>query len=191
MSSVPHLIVVLAAALLSACVSYTPGATSLGPAAAPQDRGASGRAPEAPGASYDWHALIVVPFGTLLKDMPLAISEVIEFHDAERGRSDDEDCYTLEGAAPPRFLDERPEEYLLCYRHDRLNHIEATVQIDSQSSRQLFASACAAWLGAAPGALTDACEGRDGTTEWSARLVPGEAARSPASVSMRLTESPP
>ena len=32
-------------------------------------------------ASYDWHGLVLMPFGTLLKSSPIALHEVLLFHD--------------------------------------------------------------------------------------------------------------
>jgi len=32
-------------------------------------------------AAFDWHSLVVAPFGTLLKDSPLRLHEVLLFHE--------------------------------------------------------------------------------------------------------------
>ena len=44
-------------------------------------------APPAPpplDASYDWHVLLVAPFGSVLKDVPLTLHEVLLFRDEAR-----------------------------------------------------------------------------------------------------------
>ena len=71
---------VCAAALLAACASPKPDekipARGASAAAAPTD---------------DWHALMIVPFGTLLRDVPYRLDEVVVFHDsagAAAGRED-------------------------------------------------------------------------------------------------------
>ena len=49
------------------------------------------RAPPAPDtrppvdATYDWHDLLIVPFGVTLKDIPLTLHEVLLFRDQARG----------------------------------------------------------------------------------------------------------
>ena len=128
---------------------------------------------------------MVLPFGTLLKDSPLALHEVLLFQDAAQGDGDalHQDCYAPDGAPPP-FVGRRPDEYLLCFSHDRLIRIDASVRLPAQSAGQLFAAACAQWQGTrAPAEQTpDGCEGRDGMTRFSARLAaePAPAASAPA-----------
>jgi hypothetical protein len=135
--------------------------------------------------SYEWHGLLLVPFGTLLKDSPLALHEVLLFHDAARSGSGDEDgdCYGID-APPPQFAGRRPEDYRLCFEHDRLSRIEATVQLPADDASRVFAQACAEWRGeSAPGAPgapdaqgADRCDGRAGATGFRASLEPGPAA---------------
>jgi len=153
------------AAALSACVSSSPPLRSSARPLAP--------APAAAVVTYDWHPLILAPFGTLLKDMPVALSEILQFHDAARsGReTEDRDCYTPQGS-PPQFLGRRPDDYLLCFDHDRLNRIEASVQLPSDGAAPIFAAACAEWqLHGQPVAGTpDRCEARDGAIDLSAHL---------------------
>src|ERR1700737_4255137 len=36
-------------------------------------------------ASYDWHGLLIAPFGSVLKDVPVALHEVLLFRDEARG----------------------------------------------------------------------------------------------------------
>jgi hypothetical protein len=161
-------------------------------------------------ASYDWHVLIIAPFGMLLKDSPIALHEVLLFHDDARsgadaddkrsgGDADGKDCYAI-GGTPPRFVGRLPDQYLLCFDHDRLNRIEASVRLPADEAQRLFAQACALWLkntlpigaGATTqaGTITGAgttCEGSDGVA-FSARLalVSGEAT---ATLSMTLLDA--
>jgi hypothetical protein len=140
-------------------------------------------APQAPPAiaraSYDWRGLLLVPFGTLLKDSPLALHEVLLFHDAARAVSgnEDGDCYGID-APPPQFAGRRPEDYRLCFDHDRLSRIEASVQLPADDAGRVFAAACAEWRGeSAPG--NDRCDGHAGATGFRARLEPGAAPSAP------------
>jgi hypothetical protein len=130
-------------------------------------------------ASFDWHPLVVAPFGTLLKDSPIRLHEVLLFHDERHGPTEIEskDCYAVEGT-PPTFVGQAPDEYLMCFEHDRLDRIDASVRLAADDAALIFGRACALWLGNAQ-PLTkadDACEGRDGDIAFSARLaaVPGE-----------------
>jgi hypothetical protein len=143
--------------------------------------------PVAPPASFDWHALILVPFGTALKDVPLALTEVLLFQDAAHaaGASAQKDCYTVDGVSPPQFLGQRPDDYLLCFEHDRLHRIEASVQLPALRAGQIFAAACRDWqlrakavagAAAADAAVDDAaetCAGSDDVAEFSAALRTG------------------
>jgi hypothetical protein len=147
-------------------------------------------------ASYDWHGLMLAPFGTLLKESPIALHEVLLFQDesssaaaADTAGVDTKDCYGTDGA-PPRFLGHKPDAYLLCFVHDRLTRIDASVRMTRDEAAQVFAQACALWLkDTAPlHALGNTCEGRDGGIAFSARLgsVPEEPA---ASLSMTLSNA--
>ena len=156
--------------VLAACASAPPtkGHTQAGrQAPAPAQNGTMAD------ASYDWHGLVLVPFGTRLQASPIPLHEVLLFHDESRSTaaSDNKDCYTVDGA-PPRFLGQRPEEYFLCFRYDRLNRIDASVRVAAAQAEQTFARACAIWLkDATPLAgSTSLCEGRDGGIAFSARL---------------------
>ena len=144
------------------------------------------KAPEAPApathldASYDWHVLLVAPFGSLLKDIPPPRYEVLEL-DGQTADSQGE-CYGID-TAPPRFLSQAPTELVLCFRHDRLVRIEATVMLPASDAPQILADACALWQRntaptaptapqptAAPDAPAGACRGRDGGVDFDGRL---------------------
>jgi hypothetical protein len=127
-------------------------------------------------ASYDWHGLLIAPFGSALKDIPLTLHEVLLFRDDAHGSAavDDAECYAADTPAP-RFLGHTPEAYLLCFKQDRLARIQASVRLAAAEAPEAFATACAGWLkngvaaesAAAQG--SDACRGRDGTVRFSAR----------------------
>src|SRR5258706_12544290 len=78
-------------------------------------------------ASFDWHPLVVAPFGMRLVDSPIRLHEVLLFHDESLGSADIEskDCYAIEGT-PPTFVGRRPDEYLMCFEHDRLSRTNAS-----------------------------------------------------------------
>jgi hypothetical protein len=136
-------------------------------------------APATADASFDWHPLVVTPFGTRLVDSPIRLHEVLLFHDESLGSADIEskDCYAVEGT-PPTFVGRPPDEYLMCFEHDRLDRIDASVRIPAADAVRVFGRACALWLRNAkpPPAPDNVCEGRDGDTAFSARLaaLPGE-----------------
>ena len=147
------------------------------------------QAPPAPppvDASYDWHALLIAPFGSVLKEIPLTLHEVLLFRDETHGSAaaDDGECYAID-ASPPRFIGRTPDEYLLCFKQDRLLRIQAAVGLTSAEAPEVFATACAGWLKNAnpaaastpnPAASNAAaptarhCEGRDGAVRFSAHL---------------------
>lgn len=148
----------------------------------------------APETAYDWRGLMIMPFGTLLKDSPLALHEVLLFHDTAQADGDvaHRDCYAPAGE-PPLFAGRRPDEYLLCFSHDRLVRVDAAVRLPVDSAARVFAAACAQWRGTrVPGGQTaDNCQGRDGMTRFSAHLAaePAAAAAPAASASALLSIS--
>jgi hypothetical protein len=166
---------------LCGCASAPHPASSAGPSGPPPP------APASAGPAYDWHPLIVVPFGTLLKDMPLALEEVLMFRDAAgpaaagtpaSGAPNDPeggDCFSMDGASPPQFLARRPDSYLLCFEHDRLRRIEASVRLAETEAEPLLGALCAQWLGRAQDTARtpEGCAGRDGAVEWRVRTAHG------------------
>jgi hypothetical protein len=105
-------------------------------------------------ASYDWHGLLIVPFGSVLKDIPVALHEVLLFRDEVRGATAaddpadapaaDAECYAADAPAP-RFVGRMPDEYLLCFRQGRLSRIQASVRLTAAEAPDIFAAACAGW----------------------------------------------
>ena len=122
-------------------------------------------------ASYDWHVLLAAPFGSVLKDIPMSVHEVLVFRDAERAGapSDDSECYAVNGAAP-RFMARSPSLYMLCFKHERLARIEATVRLPDAQAAQIFADACALWTKNARTPESQGCEGADGGTVFAAHI---------------------
>ena len=180
-------------AALAGCRAPPPHATAPEHAQAPPP---AARPPE--DGSYDWHVLVVAPFGSVLKEIPLALHEVLLFRDAAHGATaaDDAECYASDKAAP-RFVGRTPDEYLLCFKEDRLARIQASVHLKTAEAPEVFAAACAVWLknaartttgAAAPSTTTpaagasptevqnpavqgaDTCKGRDGAIRFSAGL---------------------
>jgi hypothetical protein len=181
-------------AALTGCRAPTPHATApdRAPAAPPDARALDG--------SYDWHVLVIAPFGSVLKQVPLTLHEVLLFRDQARGgtAADDAECYASDAPAP-RFVGRTPDEYLLCFKEDRLARIQASVRLTAAEAPEVFAAACTRWLknamqattggaaasnGAAPetgaprttdaqttGAQgADACKGREGSIRFNAHL---------------------
>jgi hypothetical protein len=115
-------------------------------------------------ASYDWHALLIAPFGSVLKDIPAALHEVLLFRDEARAGTPadeaadapaaDAECYAADAPAP-RFVGRIPDEYLLCFRQGRLSRVQASVRLTAAEAPDVFAAACAGWLkSAAPSATS-------------------------------------
>jgi len=151
--------------------------TSAGSAGAvrPHDaESASGARDTTVDPSYDWHGLLVVPFGVRLNQSPVALHEVLLFQDAAHppAAADTGDCYALEGA-PPRFMGREPERYLVCFEHDRMSRIEASIRLGPDDAAPTLTRGCALWLHdpAAGEGPRDICEGRDGDVAFSARLA--------------------
>jgi len=176
--------------LLAACASSAPKghppkngrtATTAAPAAvrAATPPATPARNDSAADASYDWHPLVIAPFGTRLVDSPIRLHEVLLFHEQPHAPAEIEskDCYAADGTAPA-FMGHAPDEYLMCFEHDRLDRIEVSVRIAADDAAGDFGRACALWSRNAkpPPPADDTCEGRDGDIAFSARLLalPGE-----------------
>jgi hypothetical protein len=132
--------------------------------------------------SFDWHVLVIAPFGSVLKNVPRTLHEVLLFRDQDPGAAapdpgaaapEDGECYAADVPAP-QFVGHIPDEYMLCFKQDRLSRIQATVRLPKSDAAAVFAAACAGWLtsAAAPGDAqnADACEGRDGAVHFNAHL---------------------
>jgi hypothetical protein len=134
-------------------------------------------------ASYDWHVLLIAPFGRVLKQIPLATHEVLVFRDEARSASpaDDAECYAANESGL-RFMTRSPSSYMLCFNHGKLSRIEATVRLPENEAAQIVADACAMWMknaqtpNAAPSAgserseVSQVCEGVDGGIDFAAHI---------------------
>ena len=122
-------------------------------------------------ASYDWHVLLLAPFGSVLKDVPLTLHEVLVFRDEAHSAApaEDPECYAVNGTGP-RFIARSPFLYLLCFKHGRLSRIEARVRLPEKEAEQIFADACATWTKNAQAPAAAGCEGADGTIAFAARI---------------------
>jgi hypothetical protein len=124
----------------------------------------------APDASYDWHVLLLAPFGSVLQDIPLTMHEVFLFHEAKSGSAADEtECFAVD-TTPPRFVDRLPDQYTLCFKHDRLARIEAMVRLPLDQSAEIFADACRVWTKQAHAPGAKSCEGSNEVVTYSGRL---------------------
>jgi len=168
----------LALLLLAACASPPPQGR-LPESGRPMPAAAPAQNDAAADASFDWRPLVIAPFGTRLVDSPIRLHEVLFFREQSHGAAETEskDCYAVDGTVPA-FAGRALEEYLMCFEHDRLDRIEVSVRIEAEVAAGDFMRACALWSGSAQplAKADDACEGRDGGTAFSARLVvlPGE-----------------
>jgi hypothetical protein len=162
------------------------GAAAFGGCAAQHPPAA--RPPTAPAAAAqgtdvnDWHALVRVPFGTRLQDVPFPLGEVLRFHAASAapaGRTDEE-CYVPETGAAPRLFERTVQQYSLCFASDRLTRIEATVSLAPDTAAAQFAAACAHWQHLAAPVPVDHCEAAEGPTRLEARLALSALPATPA-----------
>jgi hypothetical protein len=142
--------------------------------------------PAAPAAvSHDFSPLVLAPFGTAFKDVPVSLTEVLVFHQPEvRRTSEDADCFRPNVVVS--FLGRAPTDHLLCFDHDRLSRIEASVVLPATEAPALFAAACADWRrGNPPAALEpDACDGRQGDIALSARRTDGPDSAATVSITL-------
>jgi hypothetical protein len=161
---------VSSAAWLEGCTASAParGSVPTAPSAAPA------AATSTPAVSHDFTPLVLAPFGTAFKDVPVPLTEVLVFHQPDvRRTSEDADCFRPNVVVA--FLGRAPTDHLLCFDNDRLRRVEASVVLPAAEAPALFAAACADWRrGNPPTALeADACEGRQGAIAFSARRTDG------------------
>jgi hypothetical protein len=163
--------------VFAGCAASSKIAPASSPAASPT------APPEVPlDASYDWHGLLTAPFGRRLGDFPDGLHEVLLFHDVSHpaAPADDAECYATPQPAP-RFLGTIPDDYLLCFKYDRLARIEVAVRLPAPRAGSVLAAACELWSKNAarpgprpyPAGSPDApgtCEGRDADVAFSAHL---------------------
>lgn len=182
-----------AVSFLAAAVSCA--ASLAGCAASVPARGSAPAAviPAAPAAvSDDFRPLVLAPFGTAFKDVPVPLTEVLVFHQPESRRtSEDADCFRPNVVVA--FLGRAPADHLLCFDHDRLKRIEASVVLPATEAPALFTAACADWRRGNPPSAPepDACAGAQGDIAFDAHRTDGPDAAA-ATVSITLVAvSPP
>jgi hypothetical protein len=156
-------------------------------------------APAALDPSYDWHVLLTSPMGSLLKDMPVTLHEVLLFRDEDkRADANEGDCYAIDATAPS-FIARVPDEYLLCFKRDRLARIEATVRVPQDQAAKIFSDACTLWfknaalaapvIPAATEASASTCSGQDGSSMFNGRLeAEPDQADQPLSINIDAVE---
>jgi hypothetical protein len=144
-----RLLLTVALLTLVACAAPSPKAPEPPPAPPPLD------------ASYDWHVLLIAPFGSVLKDIPATLHEVLLFRDEEHNSAaaDELECYAVDGKLP-RFVARQAGEYLLCFKRDRLSRIEASVRLPADEAVKIFADACGLWAKNGQ-AAAEGCEGSE------------------------------
>ena len=168
--------------LTAALPASLAGCHASSPRARAPDRAPPPELPAPAAASYDWHGLLIAPFGSMLKEIPLTLHEVLLFRDEAHAApaGEEAECYTGD-APPPRFVGRTPDEYLLCFEQDRLSRVQASVRLTAAEAPELFAAACARWskqqpLATASASPSDAaqgpatCEGHDGAIHFSGHL---------------------
>jgi len=179
----------LGAAVLASSLA---GCAASTPARGPATTAAAPAAP--PAVSDDLTPLVLAPFGTAFKDVPVPLTEVLVFHQPDARRtSEDADCFRPDVVVA--FLGRAPTDHLLCFDHDRLKRIEASVALPAAGAPAVFAAACADWRRGDPAAAhapgdDAACEGRQGDIAFSARRTEGPDEAS-ATVSITLAAAPP
>ncbi len=160
-----------AAAALCACAA-APSTQRIPAHAAPP---APPPAPVPLDPSSDWRGLVSAPFGSSLKQLPFPVHEALVFH--EPGASgDDQECYSR--VEPPPFVGVTPNDYLLCFRNDRLSRIEVSVTPPATAEADAFEHWCDRWLQGTEAIGRDSthCEGRGAGLAFRARVEPSEAA---------------
>ena len=202
----------VAIGLIAALLASLAGCHASAPRATPPDRAPPPQSSALADASYDWHGLLIAPFGSMLKEVPMTLHEVLLFRDEAHGANaaDEAECYAGD-TAPPRFVGRTPDEYLLCFKQDRLSRVQASVPLSAAEAPEVFAAACARWsrqttpapasAGAAGTAATgdaaqspNTCEGHDGGIHFSGRLEaePAQAETPPGEQVLSITlDSPP
>jgi hypothetical protein len=175
-------VAVSCAAWLEGCAASAPARGSAPPAAPPV----------APAVSHDFNPLLLAPFGTAFKNVPGPLTEVLVFHQPDAGRSsEDADCFRPNVVVS--FLGRPPTEHLLCFDHDRLKRVEASVVLPAAEAPGLFTAACADWRRGDPATTLepDACAGRQGDIAFDARRTQGpDSAAATISITLVAVSSP-
>ena len=91
-----------AAMLLAALLATLVACRSSPPRAAPDRAPAPPDTHEPTDGSFDWHGLLIVPFGSVLKEISVTLHEVLLFRDEEQSTAaaEDAECYAADAPAP-------------------------------------------------------------------------------------------
>lgn len=156
--------------------------------------------PEA--AAADWRDLLVAPFGSARKDIHRAMHETFLF-DAVPGASmtsadnkspepagveassnlaaTDEECFSLSRDLPQMFRI-APDSYVLCFYHDHLVRVEASLPVASLKVASVWEEICSRVAKLNPETLAEishTCEGRHASVifraAWPDASLPNDA----------------
>ena len=144
-------------------------------------------------ASYDWHVLLLAPFGSVVKEVPFKLHEVLLFKDQQAQEGDGAECYASD-AEPPLFLKQTPSQYLLCFRRDHLSRIEAQVILPRAEAGAVLGEACALWHRNAGEGVPEAqkpCAGSDGTVRYEAHVDEEAAEGAEVPLNLQLEQVAP
>ena len=125
-------------------------------------------------ASYDWRSLVIVPFGSALKELPFAVHDALLFHESQAAaaaETDERDCFTRD-EPPPKFIGVIADDFVLCFHRDRLVRIEVAVSPAGVAAQDSFERLCDHWLSGAETIVRGPgrCEGRDADMLFSAEI---------------------
>ncbi len=175
------------AASLCACSTLAPAPAPPAVATAATAPSPASAAPHLPPAD-DWRTLLPVPFDSTVAQVPFALKEVLLFQGAvqtgavqtgaartgESRRADSEpgDCFTT-AENKPRLRGIEPDDYVLCFYHDRLYRVEAVLRLSRELPPETFQHWCAQWLEglSAPQSDAERCAGSDADTTFEATLA--------------------
>ena len=169
---------------LAACATPQRPATAPPPAAPP---------PPTLDASYDWHVLLVAPFGSVVKAVPLKLHEVLLFKERAAESADTGECYASD-QTPPTFLKRTPSQLVLCFKHDHLSRIEAVVMLPREQAAEIMTSACALWhqqAGQGAGNAALPCAGSDGSVHYEAHPDEEAAEGEEVALAVKLEQAAP
>ena len=84
----------VAIGLIAALLASLAGCHASAPRATPPDRAPPPQSSALADASYDWHGLLIAPFGSMLKEVPMTLHEVLLFRDEAHGANaaDEAEC---------------------------------------------------------------------------------------------------
>lgn len=122
----------------------------------------------------DWRALLPVPFGSTVSQIPFALKEVLLFQGENRnaGEPDEAECFSKSGV-PLTFRSIQADDYVLCFVRDRLYRVETVLRLPKDVPADTFSHWCDEWLNGLTSVdrNADRCEGRDNDTTLLAGMT--------------------